>query len=335
MKMKKKLLSLAIVAAMAPVFAAAADISGFGDINYTITDDATAKVAGKSPTEGKFGANAEVDLSASPANGVTARVDVDLSLAGNGTIGANNSQGANNSGAIEQAFFAWSATEGVTVIGGVFNDPIGAEAEDAPDRTFMSHGVVYNILDQQTSLAGDNVAGLAVAGAVGPVTLTGAVLNDLQGINEENSMALLANYSPIKGLELELGMVTQASSSKNPGSAEDVTNFNVIYSPEQVGGLTVGLDYLTAGKIVDSAYELFASYDIGHGFGVAARHENVSWAAAGDQDSKRTTLNVSYQVASNLKATLESAKGNAANPMTGVTGIGKDNVTTLNLVAKF
>ena len=344
--MKKKVLSLAIAAVMAPGFAAAADVSGFGDINYTLTDDATAKDAnGKSPTAGKFAANGEVDFSASPAGGVTFRADMDLALGSNGTIGANNgganvsaaTGGPSDSGVLEQAYLAWGVTEGVTVIGGVFNDPIGAEAEDVPDRTFMNHGVVYNILDQQTVLRGDNVAGLAVAGAVGPVTLTGAVLNDIGQTNEEHSMALLANYSPIKGLDLELGTVTQASQSKNAGSAENVTDFNVSYSPAQVAGLTVGLDYLKAGKIVDSAREIFASYDFGHGLSAAARLENVAWQSAFSTagDSKRTTFNVSYQVASNLKAVLESAKGDSANPTSTVTGIMKDNVTTLNLVAKF
>jgi len=347
--MKKKLLPLAIAAAMAPGFAAAADVSGFGDINYVVTDDAANVPGAKNPNEGKFGTNAELDFTASPADGVTFRSDVDLSLTGNGTIGANNGGGANASGAtggptdsgsLEQAFFAWGATEGVTVIGGVFNDPIGYEAEDVNDRTFMHHDVVYNILDQQTTLKGDNVAGLAVAGAVGPVTLTGAMLNDLQQTNGENSFALVANYSPIKGLDLELGSVSQASSTKNANSAETVTDFNVAYSPEQVAGLMVGLDYLTAGKIVDSAYSFFVSYDIGHGLGVAARAENVSWnstaaAVVGTQDSKRTTFNVSYQVASNLKAVLENANGDSANPVPAVTGIMKDNSTTLNLVATF
>lgn len=333
--MKKKVLSLAVAAVMAPGFAAAADTSGFADINYVASNDNKTGV-------GMFGANGEVDFSASPADGVTTRVDLNLNLATNGTIGENNSQkqlGSMDSGSIEQAFFAWGVTEGITVIGGVFNDPIGLEAEDVTDRTFMNHGVVYNILDHQTVLAGDNIAGLAVAGAVGPVTLTGAVLDDLYLTDRRNSGAFLANYSPIKGLDLELGFVSQAgqnTSAHGALSAGDVTNFNVSYSPEQLKGLNVSLDYLAGSQIVDSAYEIYTSYTMDNGLGVGVRGETVSWSGNAP-DSSRTTVNVSYQVASNLKAILETATGNTtmANAMTAVTGIMPKNYTTLNLVAKF
>lgn len=324
--MKKHVLSLAIAAAMVPGFAAAADTSGFADINYTITKDSADTVNGNT-AEGKFGANGEVDFSASPANGVTTRVDVNLNL---------DPSTSDSGAAIEQAFFAWNATEGVTVIGGVFNDPIGAEAEDVTDRKFYNHGVVYNILDNQTALDGDNIAGLAVAGAVGPVTLTAAYLNDLQQVNEENSMALIANYSPIKGLDLELGMVTQK------GGAGDVINFNAGYAIEQVKGLSIGMDYLQADNVVDSALEVYANYDVGNGVGVGARYESVAWenGMGLGQDTTRTTVNVSYQVASNLKAVLEIASGDVASApnmatTAAVSGVSDQNTTMLGLVAKF
>lgn len=314
--MKKKLLSLAIAAVMAPGFAAAADTSGFADIGYTITNDSN------SAAEGSFGANGEVDFSASPANGVTTRVDVNLNL---------DPSTADSGAAIEQAFFAWGVTEGVTVIGGVFNNPIGAEAEDITDRKFANHGVVYNVLDSQTTLDGDNVAGLAVAGAVGPVTLTGAYLNDIGGVPEKNSMALLANYSPVKGVDLELGMVTQDA------GAGDAINFNASYAPAQVAGLTVGMDYLTADKTVDSAFEIFANYDIGNGVAVGGRYETVAWenGMTYGQNTTRTTANVSYQAASNLKAILEIASGDKKGTAPAASGINNDNTTTLSLVAKF
>ncbi|HGX92473.1 MAG TPA: hypothetical protein ENK35_04070, partial [Candidatus Tenderia sp.] len=148
----KKALPLAIAAAMVPGFASAAEVSGFADVFYNVASDANPT------TDGLFTANGEIDVTAAPADGVTVRVDVDLSLASNG--GANASSiagGPSDSGTLEQAYFAWGVTEGVTVLGGVFNNPIGAEAEDAPDINFNTHGVVYNILDHQTTLAGDNV----------------------------------------------------------------------------------------------------------------------------------------------------------------------------------
>jgi len=338
--MKKKLLPLAIAAAMAaPGLAAAADTSGYGDIIYTATDDYskygpdgqkdTADDLSKSATTGKFGASGEVDFSGSPADGVTVRMDVDLSAA---TYAAASSVN------LEQVNFAWGATEGVTVIGGIFNNPIGMESQaDAPDMWGTNAGVVHNILDNQTALYDNNVAGLAVAGAVGPVTLTGAYLNDLYQSNEQNSIALVANASPIAGLDLELGYVSQASqadSAHGATDAENVIDFNVAYAIPGVAGLSVALDYLSPSKVIDSAYELKIDYKNGP-YGAGLRTESVSWSASGSQDSTRDTFHVSYAAASNLTAILEIASGDDKNPMTTVTGIQPDNLTTLELIATF
>jgi len=320
--MKKKLLPLAIAAAMVPGFAAAADVSGFTDITYTISDDQTA--ATPSTTEGKFVANAEVDFSASPADGVTVRVDVDLALAGNGGGNAGLS-GPADSATIEQAFFAWGATEGVTVLGGVFNNPIGMECGDAPCMWGTQGGVVGNILNNQTTLAGNNVAGLAAAFAVGPATVTVGYLNDLQLADEENSVALVVNYSPMEGLDLELGTATQKT------GAEDVLDLNVSYAIPGVEGLSVALDYLSPDKVIDSAYELMVDYTTGP-FGAGVRIENVDYT--GGNENERTTFHVSYQVASNLVAILEVADGDVKQAG-GVDGIEHDGLTTLELIATF
>jgi len=327
--MKKKLLPLAIAAAMAPGFAsAAADVSGFVDIIYTIADDSgQVAPATTNSNEGKFKADGEVDFSASPTDGVTVRVDVDLALGLNG--GANGSGPVNtgpaDSGTIEQAFFAWGATEGVTVIGGVFNNPIGYEAEDAPDIDFTSRGYVYSTLDGQTTLAGDNIAGLAVAGVVGPATITAALLNDLGQVNDENSIAFVVNYTPIEGLDLEAGLVTQTSKGTATAlgtSAGDVTNFNVVYAPTQVAGLTVGLDYLDADALTDSMYDLWAGYS----FGAAAVKARLS----DDGTASATSLYASYQVAPNLAAALEIRSDDP-----GTAGSTTSDMTTLELIASF
>jgi hypothetical protein len=339
--MKKKVLPLAIAAAMAApgIAAAAADTSGYADIIYTATDDyskygadgikGTADDLSKSATTGKFSAAGEVDFSGSPADGVTVRMDVDLSAATDATASSVN---------LEQVNFAWGATEGVTVIGGIFNNPIGMESQaDAPDMWGTNAGVVHNILDNQTALYDNNIAGLAVAGAVGPVTLTGAYLNDLYQSNEQNSIALVANASPIAGLDLELGYVSQASqadSAHGATDAENVIDFNASYAIPGVAGLSVALDYLSPSKVIDSAYELMVNYSNGP-FGAGLRMETVAWAASGSKDSKRDSFHVSYAAASNLTAILEIASGDDKNPMTAVTGIQPDNLTTLELIATF
>lgn len=353
--MKKKLLPLAIAAAMAPGFASAADVSGFVDIVYTIGDDQAAGVTSASPTEGKFAANAEVDFSASPADGVTVRVDLDVKAAANGNVGLEG-----DSGSIEQAFLAWNATEGVTVLGGIFNNPIGKECGDAPCMWGTQSGVIGNILNNQTALEGNNVAGLAAAFAVGPATITAGLLNETAQTNEENSIALVVNASPMEGLDLELGFVSQASDNdrttagagnagatdaftvvglNNGASAGDVLDFNVGYAIPGVEGLSVGLDYLTADKYVDSAYELMVDYSTGP-IGVGVRLETVSYEVAGANidDSERTTFHVSYQVASNLVAILEVADGDHGSnthAVQALSGVEKDGLTTLELIATF
>ncbi len=316
----KKALPLAIAAAMTPGFASAAEVSGYADVFYNISSDSAPT------TDGLFTATGEVNFTAAPADGVTVRMDVDLSLATNGGANASAATGGpSDSGVLEQAYFAWGVTEGVTVLGGVFNNPIGAEAEDAPDINFNSHGVVYNILDHQTALNGDNVAGLAGAFAVGPATITVAYLDDIGLVAEENSIAIVVNASPMEGLDLEVGYVTQQA------SAEDVANINLTYTG--VENLMVGFDYLAPSEIIDSAYEVFALYNFG-AIGIGARLEDVSYAAG--NSNSRTTLRLSYQVASNLTAAIDIADGTTdVSGVSGIDGIVTDTDTTLELIATF
>ncbi|PCI12672.1 MAG: hypothetical protein COB71_08465 [Thiotrichales bacterium] len=309
--MNKKLIALAVAGVISGYGTAvnAVEVSGFTVVKYVLTDDSgMVAPATTNANESKFSANGEIDFTSSPADGVTVRMDVDLDL----TTG---------SGQLEQAFFAWSATDSVTVIGGVFNNPIGYEAEDKPDMIFNNHGAVYTVLDGQTVLDGDNVAGLAVAGAVGPVTLTGAFLNDISGANEENSIAFIANYSPIEGLDLEVGLVTQDA------AAENVTNFNIVYTG--VKGLEVGLDYLTADEMVDSAYDLWAGYSVGGGFAVNLRISEIEYSSSNTTET--TAFNASYKIASNLKAILELQ---STDTTVGATTADSD-LTTLKFVATF
>lgn len=336
MTLNKKILFIAVSAALAPGLSSAAEgltVSGFADIIYTIKNESRDNTGDGTDTSindanSKFGATAEADFAYKAADSVSVNVDLDLNA------------GGGDSGQIEQAYFGWAATPAVTVLGGIFNDPIGYDAEDAPNMNFTSHDVIYGILDHQTALTGDNVAGIAVAGAIGPVTLTGAMLNETAQTNEENSFAIVANYTALKDLNLELSYLTQADQAtrdKNGGatiaSAGDVVDFNAAYS---INNFIVGLDYLVADKIVDSAYAMWAGYTFGTtGFGVKARYEAVGWEASGAEDSKRTTLYGSYQVAKNLSAALEIADGDDKNPQTAVTGIAADQTMTLEFIATF
>lgn len=288
--MNKKLIAITVVGTLAApvgVFAASADVKGYADIGYMLVDEAAdgTGIGGTNPSEGKFTANGEVDFTAGNDT-VSARIDADLFL----------SPGAATSGAqIEQAYFAWKARENVTVLGGVFNDPIGLEAEDTWDLKTITHGLFYGVLDSATALDGDNVAGVAAAVGLGPVSVTVGLLNDLAQANEESSIALVVGGEVVKNLSAEFGYVTQKT------GAENVWDLNATYT---MGGLGLNAEIMDAAKVLDVSYGVGASYDFGNGFDAALNYDTLTFDGGGDD---RTALRVAggYVLASNLKVRAE------------------------------
>ncbi len=245
--MKKSMIALAVAAATsAPVMvqAAAPEVSGFADIIFTLVDDTANTPNSTNPAEGKFTADGEIDFKGNLADDVSVRVDLDVN------INADNRDSAD----IEQAFFGWKMNEDITFLGGVFNNPVGWEAEDTPEMYQTSHSMNYNILDGQTALRGNNIAGVAVAGTVEKFTFTAAFLNDLQQTNEENSLALVAAFAPTEELNLEAGIVTQDNdnpvrTATNPnGGAGTVIDFNATFSKDDI---TIAGELLLASEIID------------------------------------------------------------------------------------
>lgn len=304
--MKRKSLLLAVSAALITGgHAAAADVkvNGFADITYMVKDS-NSTTGGVGGTEGKFAANAETDFAASLGDRSSLRMDVDFGLGINGganaaSVTGDGRQGPKDAAVVEQVYFATKPLSNVTILGGVFNNPIGWEAEDAPDMFQTSHGQIYNIFDGQTILYGNNIAGLAVAGALGPVTLTAALLNDLGQADEENSTALVANIAPIKGLDVELGYVTQAA------GAENVMDLNATF---KTGGLTVGAEYLSADEIVDNAMGITANFAFNDIVGVTGRYDTVSYQITGIDDTTSLTLAASVKLDKGFTAVAEIRK---------------------------
>jgi len=344
--MNKKLIALAVAGVISGYGAAAnasTTVSGFVDVGYVLADEtyddssdaATlgASPAAKNSKDGTFSSKGEVDV-ISTMGAVTARIDIDVDVSATG-----------DSATLEQAHIAWDLGS-VTLFGGSFNNPLGADGQDKPDMEFNSHSVVYNIMDNQTTLNdGNNVSGVAVAGAIGPVTVTGAYLNDIGGAAEENSMALILNASPIEGLDLELGMVTQddqmtTGATPVATTAGDVMDFNVTY---RIAGAAVGLDYMSTDNILDSAYTFWAGYTMDK-FSAKLRAENVSFDAAGSTDHEVITFYGSYKAAENLKIGLEirdaetgAVKGTSPGLFrnNAITGVGEGMTTTLKMTATF
>ena len=303
--MKSKLYSVLVIAAamfsLKPALAADIKVNGFADIIYTLTDEASDVPGGTNPTEGKFTADGEVDFASKLSDTVSVRVDLDLAMALNdGNNASAVTGGPADSAVIEQAFFAWSLPKDLTFIGGVFNNPVGWEAEDAPDLYQTSHSANWNILDGQTLLHGNNIAGVALAGKVGPVTLTGAFVNDLQQVDEETSLAIVANMTVMKSLDLEFGYVTQDNDNPLAGGAGNVMDFNAVYT---LNKLTLVFELLMADEIIDTSILLLANYDFGNKFGVTGRYETIS--VDGSSDTDIITLAGIYTPADNLSILLE------------------------------
>ncbi|MBL4762489.1 MAG: hypothetical protein JKY93_07315 [Gammaproteobacteria bacterium] len=288
--MNKKLIAIAVAAGLAIPAAANADVSGFVDVIYEISDDETLAPNTKSATEGKFTADAEVDF-VGTVDGVTVRLDVDFKL---GTTASGE-----ESAHIEQAFFA-APIGGVTLIGGVFNNPIGHDAEDAPDIDFTSHSIAWDVLNLATELDGNNVAGLAVAGQVGPVTLTGAFVNEVQQANEENSTAIVANFSPAEGVALELGILN-FEETNGLGIGDSLTNINGTWAIDEM--FTIGGEIVSYDKGFDSSTSFWAAADLGD-FVIKARIEEMD-AETGNAEVERTTFYVGTSLAKNVSVALE------------------------------
>ena len=350
--MKKNMIALAVAAAMIPGFAAAegATVSGYADITFKSTNDTS---YGNSGVKNIFGAAAEINVR-NTVGDVTVGADADIGVATNNT---------NSSAQLEQAFFAWNAGP-ATIIGGVFNNPIGLDAEDSTDMVMVSHSAVYDALNSQTVLHGNNIAGVAAAFAAGPATITAALLNDLQHARDDSnndtlSVALVANMSPMEGLDLELSHVTQESDGVTTGATGDahnyttnktgldvnagvgnVTNFNAAFT---MGQVSASLDYLMPSEVVDSVYDLTLGFQANDALGVAVRFSETAYAdkatinGAANQDlsahladTSSITLQASYKIADNLKLKLEHKADE-----TDVAGSEDTSMTTAKFIATF
>lgn len=318
--MKRSLLALAVGSLSLSAYAGSVEVSGFTDITYTNATDTSV-----------FLANAEVDV-VGKTDKAMVRIDYDLAIGVNGgtNINAATANGPADSGIIEQAYFAYTGLPMVTVLGGVFNNPIGWEAEDAPGMYQITKGQIWGILDGQTALYGNNLAGVAAAvDLMGMGSLTVAGLNDL-GLQDntgttaldENSVAAVLNLTPMEGLDLEAGYVTQQ------GGAGNVYDINATYSNF---GAIIGVEYLGAENAVDSAIGATLNYMIMDDLGVTVRYETISWAAAGSESTTGITGAVSYALAKNLTVLAEYTDLKALG---GVDGADSDAIN-LEFVATF
>ena len=279
-------------------YSAALETSGYVDINYMLHDGT---FPSPSPLENKFGVAAEADLKASLSEKVFTRLDLDFNLADNTGLGFENSGTTlSDSGKIEQGYLAWESPQAIMVKAGVFNNPLSWEAEDAPQLYQITHGQLYNLWDGQTALYGDNIAGISITGGAGPITATGAVLNDLGNVSEKHSFMALAKFKPTgeaaQGVEFQGGFVTQDQ------DAETIVDLNGTF---QRALLTFGGELMFASKFIDYALGLTGNFKFNEQFNATVRFDNVNYEASGIKDSRSYTFAANYLLDRNLIAKAE------------------------------
>lgn len=306
--MNKKLIAVAIAGAFAgasPAVMAGAPletgVSGFVDSIFTFSDerfdDAGLDVDGAAANtkNTKFETSGEVDFMGSMGN-VAVRIDLDV----------------NGGTTVEQSKISWMANDAVTVnIGRQNAVGLGFEGEDAPDLYQTTTGQIRDIINGQSTVnAGNNVEGVIFDFGAGPANISVGLLNDLQGANESNSLLITAGGSPMDGLDLQLGIVTQADNTAlNTASLENLID---IYATYGMDNWWVNFEFLSAGtdadSMVDTGMGLTGHMDFGNGFGATLRFDTVAYndtGAVSNDDSTSTTLAGTYAAADNLGFVLE------------------------------
>ena len=252
--MKKNLIALAVAATMVPAIAAAegASVSGHNIIKLKSDDD-----------KAQFSAATEIDFR-STTGAVTVGADIDFNLAPGG-----------GSADLEQAFFAYGATEDLTVIGGLFNNPIGMEANDDIDWSTTHRSMAGAVLDFATAASGNNIAGLAGAYNAGVATVTVALINDT-GNKEADTIALVVNAAPMENLNVEFGYL-------NDGAGGLDTSLWDLNATMDLGAASVSVEIMDVdlGASPDPIIGLSGTFKVNDATKVSARYDMSSSDNAG------------------------------------------------------
>jgi len=200
--MKKILVasSLALSALTVTPAAMAIDItpSGFVDFIWTLSDGTD---VGKNGAEGRFDTSGELDVESKLKEGITMRFDADV----------NPNDPNNDSARLEQIFLKWDIDQKMALLGGVYNNNLTFEREDAPDLYQITHGQLWDIWESTTSEGGNNLQGLEFNYQFKQVNLIIGYLNDLGNVADKNSVKIAAEVTAVKNLDIVLGLITQES----------------------------------------------------------------------------------------------------------------------------
>ncbi|MCI0505712.1 MAG: porin [Gammaproteobacteria bacterium] len=321
--MKKTLIagSLMITTLTIGQSAVALDIkpTGFVDMVWTLSDGTD---LGKNGAEGRFDTTGELDVEAGLKEGISMRFDADI----------NPGSAGGDSGRLEQIYLNWAIDPRMSLKGGVFNNNLSWEREDAPDMYQITHGQLWDIWNFSTAEDGNNLAGVEFNYQIDKVKLIAGFLNDLGNVPEENSVKIAGEIKAMPDLDITLGLITQDQLFEN------IIDINATWKS---GKFLVGGEILFADEGVDSAFMAMVNYKFNDKLSGTARYDLVSYDSAFlAEDTSSMTVAALYSISSNLFFNAEirfNDDSNVPPAATAPLSIGEGDGTTgrLELLATF
>lgn len=221
---------------------------------------------------------------------------------------------------VEQAYVEAPVLSGLTLMGGLLHNPLGYEAEDAPDRDQISHGQVWNLINDQTHLPGNSVQGVAFNAQGARLGLFAGFMNDLGEVRNRHSAELLLRARPLDGMHLEGGFLTQSSLKSNPASAETLFDLNGEWRWHHVAAAA---EYFAGDKLISSAWGGYGHFRWGH-FLLAARGDWVRYLIPNIRDTTSVTVTGAFLVDDRFKLAVEYRLNSNPNTLPVVLNLPQD-----------
>jgi hypothetical protein len=291
--------------------------SGFVDMVWTLSDGTDLGINGE---EGRFNTSGELDIESQFDKGVSMRFDADI----------NPSTGGSDSARLEQIFLQWDIDETMSLKGGVFNNKLTFEREDAPDIYSITHGQLWDIWNFSTAEDGNNLQGVEFNVHLDTINLIVGYLNDLGDIEEKNSLEIAGEISATENLDITLGIITQDE------FLETIFDIFAVYKTDK---LLLAGELLIADEGIDNGIMLMANIKLLEKLSATIRFDRVEYdSAIIDDDTSSLTLAGLYSISENLTANAEirlnDDDNNAVNP-SFVVGEGDGTTARLELIASF
>ena len=311
-------LMLSAIIATSHAYAIEADIttSGFVDIIWTLSDGTD---LGKNGEDKQFQTAGELDIDSKFKQGISLRADADV----------NPENNSGDSARLEQIYLNWDINQEASVKGGVFNNRLTFEKEDAPDLYQITHGQLWDIWNTSTAEYGNNLQGIEFSYQIEKVNIFIGFLNDLADTVGKNSVEVAAEIGSVEDLDIKLGLITQDQ------NLETMIDLSASYKIKQ---LLLAGEILLPDQEIDNGIMLMANLQLNDKLSLTVRYDHVKYdsTVAADDTSSLTFAGI-YSISSNLRTKAEIRLNDDKNDPTTAPQIGEGDGTTarLELLALF